>query len=458
MKLSKNEIKKLNALQHKPISRRDWFSALGKGAIGLSSLPFLSQTALSKENPATYPAMIVLDLAGGAGLAGNFSVGKKGGATDFIESYSRLGWDPKKSSLELGYGAPIAPKEISQFFAGFLLTTSENTRKNTRFATICHFGQDDTQSNAHSMHSEVMKFLQSEGIQKQGLGMSSATSGGNSQSVTKSQLLAPAQIKSIEEYSKVVQCFEFNRRGFLDKGVKDFVGKFSDLSQFQLSKWMSHDPSTTDLQKKLQQHYWDLKNMDPNFITDPRKDPIAQKAFQITASTLSNSLEAVTSTISYHTIQGNVGPSTIMLGGFDYHDGTQTTGDQADLKAGKTLGSLLEYASLLNRKVMVQIITDGSVYSDVGTRVWRGDAGDKSLSILVFFDPNGPVTLRKTQLGAFTDGQSVDTDFWFSKNLNAVGRISFLNYLAFSGKTDLISKIYSENEHPASQLKESILL
>jgi hypothetical protein len=459
MNSKKLDFLKLNALGHRPQTRREWFGALGSGAIGLSAIGTIrnASAALQAPSPKDFPAVIVMDLIGGAGLSGNFLVGKSGGPNELLSSYSRLGWNPRKHIPDTSYGAALAPPEVSQLHAGFLASTTPATREGTQFATLCHFSQDDSPANAHSIHSEAMRFLGRKGFSQKGLGMSSATSGGNSQSVTVSRELAPSQIKSIEEYSRVVQLYEFERRGFLNEGVKSFVQNFSTLSSLQLQRLFTNTAENGIL-SKLQKDLDELKRYNPNFITDPRKDETAKKIFQLSDGILPNSLEAVVATISYHAIQGNVGPSTLMLGGYDYHDGTQTTGDQADLKAGKILGQILEYARMMNRKLMIQIITDGSVYSDLDSRVWRGDAGDKGMTVLVFFDPTQKRALKKTQLGSFTDGQSVDTNHWMARNIQGVGRVSFLNYLAFAGAMDEVTHLYPENELPPGKLSDWLCL
>jgi hypothetical protein len=80
------------------------------------------------------------------------------------------------------------------------------------------------------------------------------------------------------------------------------------------------------------------------------------------------------------------------------------------------------------------------------------------MTVLVFFDPTQKRALKKTQLGSFTDGQSVDTNHWMARNIQGVGRVSFLNYLAFAGAMDEVTHLYPENELPPGKLSDWLCL
>ena len=92
-----------------PVTRRDFLARglIGAGAVatlpaflGMSAKHAIASSALTAgrvDPPLPLPLlpMIVFDMAGGASMPGNFLAGKEGGSEDLLDSYDRLGWDPR---------------------------------------------------------------------------------------------------------------------------------------------------------------------------------------------------------------------------------------------------------------------------------------------------------------------------------------------------------------------------
>jgi hypothetical protein len=154
----------------------------------------------------------------------------------------------------------------------------------------------------------------------------------------------------------------------------------------------------------------------------------------------------------------SAGAGCITMGGFDYHTGDRTTGDQRDLRAGKCIGACLEYARRVGSPLMIYVFSDGSVFSDGtldmngvtdngtgsaivvpgGKGVWTGDSSTNACSFILVYSPttNG-VTLTSTtstsrQLGWFRPTGAVETNGTTpgANNVSQLVEMVALNYLA----------------------------
>jgi hypothetical protein len=151
-------------------------------------------------------------------------------------------------------------------------------------------------------------------------------------------------------------------------------------------------------------------------------------------------------------LKGNCGPGVLTIAGCDYHDGTQTTGDTKDLEIGQQIGRAVELAHRMNTPFFFAVVTDGGLYSDPGTRHWRGDSGIRGLAVMGYFKPGGPPEQRRTQLGAFTDGQGVDRSTYVGSDPKRVAFAIFANYLSINGQLGLFSQQVSTSDFATEQI------
>ena len=145
-------------------------------------------------------------------------------------------------------------------------------------------------------------------------------------------------------------------------------------------------------------------------------------------------------------IDGNAAAGTIEMGGFDYHSGNRMDGEARDLNLGNCIGAVLEYASRVNKPVMVYVFTDGSlassgmIDSSVGGRgkgVWTADNQSVASTYFLVFNPNGkPVPAQANpemslQIGNFNpDGSLNTTGSPAGNNVLNLVQMVVLNYLA----------------------------
>jgi len=120
-------------------------------------------------------------------------------------------------------------------------------------------------------------------------------------------------------------------------------------------------------------------------------------------------------------IDGNAGAGTIQMGGFDYHTGDRSTGEQRDFRAGQCMGACLEYAARAGRPLMLYVFSDGSLSSNGmidnsvngrGKGVWTGDNQATASAFFLVFNPGGRPALTAptmNQIGAYSADGSVVT-------------------------------------------------
>ncbi|MGE3975432.1 MAG: hypothetical protein AB7F59_12985, partial [Bdellovibrionales bacterium] len=190
---------------------------------------------------------------------------------------------------------------------------------------------------------------------------------------------------------------------------------------------------------------------------DPRLSPVCQPIFGINAQTAPNAPNAIVATVILNSIVKNTGPGCIRIGGCDYHDGTQTTGDAKDLETGQYIGRAIEVAHRLKKPFVFQLLTDGGVYSRDGSRMWQGDAGDKSMTVLGYYNPTRAPEMRRLQVGHYTNGQGADRDVFFGGNTSLVAYAVFANYLQAMGKLGDFTKYVPADKFPRERLDEILL-
>ncbi len=149
-------------------------------------------------------------------------------------------------------------------------------------------------------------------------------------------------------------------------------------------------------------------------------------------------------------IEGLAGAGTISLGGYDYHNGTRSTGEVRDFRAGQAIGACLEYAKRMQQELMVYVFTDGSLASNGridnspegrGKGEWTGDNSGTSAAFFLVYSPNAQPSLlneggisieNRQQLGYFRSSASVETDRTTpgANAPNLLAEMCVLNYMA----------------------------
>ena len=170
-----------------------------------------------------------------------------------------------------------------------------------------------------------------------------------------------------------------------------------------------------------------------------------------------------TASVMKMVLNGYAAGGCVTMGGYDYHTGDRTTGENRDLRAGRCIGACLEYAQILNKPLMIYVFSDGSVFSNGspddsastgtgealtlgggGKGQWTGDNSSTACSYFLAFDPlknvpqwtggsARPIELHR-QIGRMSSDASVVTSATpAANNVNLLVNMMLLNYMALNG-------------------------
>ena len=447
-----------------PVTRRQFLS---RGGFALSAT-LMAPTFLSgvlkanAHDPASCAAaandnfipMLVFDCNGGAALPGNFLVGGAGGPQDLLPSYNTLGWDPRAAgALDTRFGLPMSAK-LSQILAGIIANASPAAQANFRMGSFCHASQDDSQINLTSALILALEHGSSGSIVQRGLGLGgdrgTNLSGGNSSAVDQSSALQPVNVASVNDVLNAVSMGPAldtlslaSRRSLLQSVL--------NMSKEQLMAISGGSPGPF-----ADQMFCAYQNAasytDAGKALDPRNDAAMSKIYAINGQTAADSGDLISAAIVMNVLKKQSGPGVITINGCDYHDGTQTAGDGIDLNIGVQIGRAIEAAYQLKTPLFVQIITDGGLFASTDTRNWGGDSGDKSMTVVGYYNPNAVPKLLKPaspQIGSYNIGQGADQSTLIGADTGKVAYASFANYLqvcgALAANTDVFSTVFGNN-------------
>ncbi len=475
----------------KPISRRDFIAQgfyTGAGAvIGASVFSMFSNKAHAELSPdlealkascgiasqgAGKIPFIVFDLAGGANIAGsNVLIGGRGGQLDFLSSqgYSRQGLpadmlpsianpDTELSDFintELG----LAFHSDSGFLRGIQEKLNVVNRANVNGAVIPARSENDTGNNPHNPMYGINK-AGADGSLLTLIGSSNSDSGGNS--MAPQRLIDPSKRPTkIDRPSDVTGLVDTGDLiGLLSQddsvAVMESIQRISDMKLNQVSTNLASDSDLKDLVRCSYVKSADIADRfgDPTTL-NPILDPeIVGEGGIFTEQEFSSDREfQKTASVMKLVLNGFAGAGTITMGGYDYHTGNRSTGELRDLRAGRCMGAVLEYAARLGVPVMMYVCSDGSVFSNGmidesengrGKGVWTGDNSSTAGSFFLVYNPNGTPTLLGAnaeqqalhqQIGFMRSDGSVETNATpAANNVNLLVETIILNYLALHGE------------------------
>lgn len=423
---------------HRLATRRDFLSQ-GLIAFGATiSLPSwanaLANCSGDEGALSSMPAYLVFDMAGGAGLPGNFLVGKEGGPEDYLAKYDLLGWNPKESgALNSDFGLPMSAK-YSKILEGILANSSVEARKNLRMGSLCHFAQDDSSSNRLNSASLAVSAGLKGKFVGNGIGIVNSASGGNSAPTASGSAYKSVYVKSVTDI--------FGMTNFGGDALKEFeiaqkialVNGSIAMSQSQTADYAQMIDGQILAEQSECAYSSSSKFLTDVSGLDPRTDTQTQAVYNINQNSGPTDQNVLAAALVMNSLKGNSGPSTWTLGGCDYHDGTQASGDAKDLDMGVQIGRAVQLAFQLKKPLFFQILTDGGVFSGRGNRNWNGDSGDKCMTIVGFYDPKGPRNMIRQQVGYYTDGQGAERNTLIGSEPMLVGYAVLANYLNICGR------------------------
>ena len=452
-----------HSIHRRPSTRREFLSQSICGVAGSAILPNIGIQLLNHIAPSEVRAaqslslpIVTFDLVGGAGLPANFLVGGPKGPEDLLPNYDVLGWDPK-----LGYtsefGLPLALSGVSKLKEGIdaVLTNYPQAKANFRMGSFCNFSRDDTAGNTLSALQMISKAGLTGTLIRSGVCSLDSLSGGNAMGVLQELSYKPLRVSGTREIMNALSMGNALTR-LKPNQIKRVIDGVINLSASQRAK-LDGKVQGRELVDSFQASLESNKNFAGTIEgVDPRLDPSAQQAYGINESTSERDPNAIVSTIVMNVLKGNTGPGVVAIGGCDYHDGTQTTGDNKDREIGQNIGRAVLLAHLYQKPLFIHILTDGGVYPRKGTRIWLGDAGEKSLTVIGLYDPTGPRAMRRVQVGSYTKGQGVDRDHLIGADPGKVTNAVFANYLSAQNQLGLFEK-FVPNFFSNSQL-DSLLI
>jgi hypothetical protein len=435
---------------------------------------------------------ICFDLAGGANLVGSeVIVGTQGGQSNFLSTagYEKLGVPGNmvpSSSANIDPSLGLLWQKDGAIKRGILsVATTPATAAGTSGAVFCAQSQNDTQANPlNPMYGIAMAGAQ--GLLLTLIGNQSSVSGGNSMAIA--ALINPAlQPTTIAQPSDATGLVGSSGSGAdptsvavlesqvrISGGAAPYVpgsetsiaGALSAPNGATPGVQLYTDP-TADTQLKNQVRCAYAKSAytadafgSPGAL-DPTQDQLIVGGSSpiFTQAQFSDSDVASTATVMKLVIDGYAGAGTIALGGFDYHDGTRATGETRNFQAGQMIGAVLEYAQRKSKPVMIYVISDGSLSSNLmvdnsaagrGKLGWQGDNSSVSSTFFLVYSPSGRPQLLNgapgQQIGYFSsDGSVVSTSSPAANSVSQIGYLAILNYMGLLGTVNQFSTLFPAN-------------
>jgi len=392
---------------------------------------------------------VTLNLAGGAGLVGNYIVQDKG--MQMLPSYNLMGLgNVPPVAMEFG-NVPFAGVSngqlVSQFLQG-LRETAPTSLAKTAFVAVCVRSRDDSAENKFSADGMLAKAGLMGSILPN-LGRRANTASGIGQVPA---VLNPPSPLVISSFTSLTNSLGYagalgnTMNASQKQSLARLVSRLSESQSRKLASVSRGDEikSIVDCAGIKNQ---DLVQQGANAV-DPRQDAQFSTSLSgvwgINAGTNANNRELIFGSMVYNALKSQSGSVALEIGGFDYHDNTRTTGNTRDLDAGRTAGRILESAQAMNRPVCLYITSDGatsSAKSDSVTAPWTSDRGTAGLSFFMYFNPAGRPQTSGFQIGNFTSGQVADETSPVGSSPEAAAAAVFANYLAINKRLDLFNGI-----------------
>jgi len=476
----------------RPVSRRDFIGTGLMTGSAVIAVPSLVSAAVSNDfrTLATGPVgtgcalasgaattggkipFIAFDLAGGANLVGSEAlVGKAGGPLDLLSTagYGRLGLPgnmvPTAAGANVSTAIGLPWHTDGAILRGILEKTTPATQALTNGAVIAARSENDTGNNPHNPLYGVAR-MGAKGSLLTLIGSQSTVSGGNSAApaalvdaaLRPTKVDRAADVRGLVDTSALQALFT-NPLDAVD--VLEYMARVSGgvtpgTVGGQLQSIATKSAMDADIKYGLRCGYVKSAFNASEFGNPAQLDADADTringgiftAAEYTADAEFRKTAAVMKTV----LTGFAAAGTITMGGYDYHDGTRATGEVRNLRAGRCIGAVLEFARILNRPVMIYVFSDGSVSSTNtadnstngrGKFGWQGDNQATSASLMIVFDPRERPTMVQQQIGFYKADGTVETTSSAAANaVNLLANTVVLNYAALHGQVGVFDTTF----------------
>jgi hypothetical protein len=392
--------------------------------------------------------LITINLQGGANLSSHWMPLDQGG--QMLPSYTKVGWG-KAGSFATDYEfANKAP-----FFSGSSLLTGIRTAAtpsalaSSAFVGVSVASQDDSTNNA----SDITGLARGMGLNGKllaNLGTANTSTGNG----TKPAFLAPPAPLVVSSYEDITGALGVanslqplvaaNRAGKLFETIQ----QLSIVQAQKYAKLNGGSQLESVITCRTQENTGLVANPNGN-NTDPRSNAAVATIWGLAANTSVRSRAYQFGSMVYNALNGNAGSANLNMGGYDYHNGTRTTGDAADNAAGIVIGQIIQTASVLNKKVFIMVTTDGattSAESDIPGAEWTSDGGERGAMYMIAVNPSGAPSASGSSIGYMNSNQGAADPLISSPDRAAAA--AFINWLSFNGKIDQIDKVLPRTFSP----------
>lgn len=452
---SQEEFKKAETFEalhnYKLVTRRDFLAA---GLIPFSASLFMpnwlqmlassgvaeAQDLVCKSGASTdLCPFIGIKLSGGAAMSSNFLPTDQGG--QLLNSYTLMGMGSGAqvpTTREFGNNALFFAN--SQILAGIRAQAQSTTLLKSSFVGVCVRSQDDNSGNKFDITGLVAKSgLNGKILPNLGRANTETGANNNYAYLRPSAPLIVGRFEDIQGSLGVTGSLA----GLSQVQKSNLFRSISSLSASQASKVTNYNYGKT-LSQLVQCSNQDNNRLISNVGSlniDPINIPAFAQVWGIDNQTARNSQNYVFASMVFNALNGNAGTINLEIGGFDYHNGTRTSGEAKDLEAGTVIGRVLQSLAIMGKKGFIVVTSDGGVSSPVSeslTAPWSSDRGTAGSAYMIGYDPAGAQKTLSTQLGHFTQAQVADDNFLIGGSAEMAAGAMFANYLAFNNKIHLI--------------------
>lgn len=444
MSRKKNEIPMWAKTGHaKPVTRRDFLAA---GIIPFTASLIMPQWLAILSNPAhaadgsiplcdtastDMPAVMILNLSGGAAMSGNYVPRKADGS--LLPKYTKMGMGLTPTLTPAFNNASFI--STSGILAGITANAIDTTRAKTAFAALCVRSQDDSSNNPFAIEGLLMKAGLVGGIMPQ------LQRGGPGHKYAITSPSAPLAVSRVADIASSLGYAGTLSANMTQKQREKLAKLIKNLSSEQ-SRRLASSSSGAQIKDLIECAGMKNESLNSGVPTGVSLADTSQTAADIRTiwgiNPNDNNANAIYAAMTYNVLGGNAGAGTISLGGYDYHDNTRSTGDARDRQAGDVIGRMLQTAAVMNKKLFIYVTSDGSVVSgetdNAADARWSSDRGDAGCNYVMAFDPAGMPGNSGSQVGSFTDGQAVDGTHVIGNNTELAAAAAFANYLSFAKK------------------------
>jgi hypothetical protein len=457
---------------HRPVTRRDF---LGSGLLSFTAsmtLPtlgmMLPRAAYAQECPSSVSGgaqlvpFITLNLAGGAMLAGNYVPTDRGGQP--LGTYNLMGLGNGAVPIEREFGnVPFAGDDgtgnlIAKLLVGIRSAATRATLDKTAFVTIPVRSRDDFGMNPFDASGMVAK-AGLIGSELPNLGRRQSDTGINHNFAK----VKPPRPLVVGSYTDIAGAIELGATGplaALNEGqridVLRLVNRLSETQTQAVNENAGGRVLASLVRCAVGKNIEIAQAEKPSL--DIRQDSSLNTIWGVNGGTAANNEAVVFGSMVKAGLMGVAGTVNLERGGYDYHNGTRTLGDQRDQQAGVVIGRILETAAIMNKRVFLYVTSDGACVSEVSdsrNAPWRSDRGSAGIVYMIAFDPARRPQTSGHQIGHFTEGQAADNTFVTGNSPELAASTVFANYLKFNNRMDLVQSVIGDTFN-TSQLDQVI--